>query len=162
MIPHTPSSPAKLRIWQQNTRKSKINTDNIINQASLTKYDIILIQEPWFDHLGKMRGTHNWHIIYHFTIYQDNHQCICSIILINTNISTNAYTPLDIPYSDITAIHLKGKFSNCSIFNIYNNCTNNPTTTALQTYLDEHPHEALPSPNDHILWFGDFNRHHLL
>ena len=156
MIPYT---PAKLTIWQQSACKSKIDTNYIINQASPTKYNIILIQEPWFDHLRKMRGTHDWRIIYPPTIYQDNHQCIHSIILINTNISTNAYTPLDIPCSNITAIRLKGEFGNCSIFNIYNDCTNNSTTTTLQTYLDEHPHEVLPSPNDHMPWFGDFNWH---
>ena len=160
--PHTARAPSKIRIWQQNARKSVRNTNYILNEANPTKYDLILIQEPWFDHLGKTRGTHNWRIVYLPTIYQENHAPIRSIILINTNISTNMYTALDIPCSDITAIRLKGDFGHCSIFNVYNDCTNNNTITALRSYLNSHGPEALPSPSDHMLWLGDFNRHHPL
>ena len=72
------------------------------------------------------------------------------------------YTTLDIPCSDISAIHLKGDFGHYSIFNIYNDCTNNNTTTALHNYLTDHRPDALPSPNDHMLWLGDFSHHHPL
>ena len=72
------------------------------------------------------------------------------------------YTTLDTPCGDISAIHLKGDFGHCSIFNVYNNCTNNNTITTLQNYLTTHGPEALPSPTDHMLWLGDFNRHHPL
>ena len=160
--PHTARVPSNIKIWQQNARKSARNTNYILNTADPSKYDIILIQEPWFDHLGKTRGTHNWRIVYPLTIYHDDHDPIRSIILINTNISTNIYTTLDIPCSDIMAVRLKGDFSYCSIFNIYNDCTNNNTTTALQNYLSTHSSEALPSPTDHMLWLGDFNQHHPL
>ena len=72
------------------------------------------------------------------------------------------YTALDIPSSDITAIHLKGKFGSCSIFNIYNDCTNNNTMTALHNYLTNNSPKALPLPSDHMLWLRDFNCHHPL
>ena len=160
--PHTARAPTNIRIWQQNARKSIRNTNYILNTADPSKYDLILIQEPWFDHLGKTRGTHNWRIVYPPTIYHDNHDPIRSIILVNTNLSTNMYTTLDIPCGDISAIRLQGDFGHCSIFNIYNDCTNNNTTTALRNYLTDHRPDALPSPNDHMLWLGDFNRHHPL
>ena len=162
MIPHTSSAPTKLRIWQQNARKSLRNTDYILNEADPTNYDLILIQEPWFDHLGKSRATHNWRIIYPPTIYNDNRDPIRSIILVNVNISTNAYTQLNIPCSDITGIRLTGEFGNCTIINIYNDCTSNNTTTALRDYLNDYKQEALPLPTDQMLWCGDFNRHHPL
>ena len=72
------------------------------------------------------------------------------------------YTALDILCSDITAICLKGEFSSCSIFNIYNDCTNNNTMTALCNYLTNNGPKALPTPSDHMLWLRDFNCHHPL
>ena len=83
-------------------------------------------------------------------------------MLINSNISTDLYSQLNIQHSDITVIHLKGDFRHCSIFNIYNNCDDNSTTNSLHAYLTANPTLALPSPTDHMLWLSDFNRHHLL
>ena len=162
MNPQTTSAPSKLRIWQQNARKSIRNTDYILNEANPKDYDLILIQEPWFDHLGKTRGTHNWRVIYPPTIYEDKHDPIRSIILVNINISTNRYITLNIPSSDIMAIRLNGSFGYCTIMNIYNDCTTNKTTTALKEYLDTNKHIAIPNPTNHLFWLGDFNRHHPL
>lgn len=156
---HPSSAPSKIRILQQNVRRSNINQQYVLQQADPADYDIILLQEPWFDHLGKSRGNRSWRILYP-TNYYVPHDPIRSIILVNTNISTDAYTALDIPHSDITAIRLAGEFGHCSIFNIYNDCTNNNTTDALDTYLQNNARTALPSPSDHMFWLGDFNRHH--
>ena len=78
------------------------------------------------------------------------------------NISTDAYTTLTIHHSDIMAIHLKGGFGHCSIFNIYNDCKNNHSTDALHTYLRMNLASALPLPTDHMFLIGNFNKHHLL
>ena len=160
--PHTAQVPTNIRIWQQNTQKSMQITNYILNTTDPSKYNLILIQEPWFDHLGKTWGTHNWWIVYPPSIYHDNHNPIRLIILVNTNLSMNMYTTLDIPCSDISAICLKGDFGHCSIFNIYNDCTNNNMTTALCNYLTNHRPDTLPSPNNHMLWLGDFNYCHPL
>ena len=162
MIPHTSAALSKIRIWQQNARKSLHNTDYILNEANLKNFDIILLREPWIDCLGKLCGSHNWRIIYPSTLHLNNHNPIRSVILININISTNMYTALDILSSNITTIHLKGDFSHCAIFNIYNDCSNNNTTLALQTHLESNECITLPSPSDHMLWCGNFNHHHPL
>ena len=162
MIPHTSAVPSRIRIWQQNTRKSLSNTDYILNLANPKNYNLLLIQEPWIDCLGKSHSSHNWRIVYLSTHQLDNHNPIRSVILINTNISTDMYTVLDIPSSDITAIRLKGNFSHCTIFNIYNDFSNNNTIDTLQKYLKSNEHVALPLPSDHMLWCGDFNHHHPL
>ena len=94
--------------------------------------------------------------------YHLPHDPIRSIALINTNISTDAYCSLDIPHSDISAIRLSGDFSSCSIFNIYNDCTNNNTIHTLNTFLHVEPQSALPSPSDCMISAGDFNCHHPL
>ena len=107
-------------------------------------------------------GNHHWHIIYPTNRYTDGYDTIRSIILVNTSISTDTYAPLPMPHSDITAIHLKGELGYCSIFNKYNDCTNNSTIDALHTYLPNNLASILPSSTDHILWLSDFNRDHLL
>lgn len=158
---YPPRAPAKLKIFQQNARRSNINQQYVLQQADPAKYNIILLQEPWFDHLGKSRGNRSWRIIYPSN-YHVPHNPIRSIILIYTNISANSYSILDIPHSDITALSLKGDFSHCSIFNIYNSCTDNDTIDTLNNYLTNNARTALPTPSDHMFWFGDFNRHHPL
>ena len=162
MLPHTARAPLKLRIWQQSTCKSLHNTDYILNQANPKDFNLLLIQEPWFNRLGKSRGTPNWWIIYPPSIYQEHHKPICLIILVNTNISTETYTALTIPSGDITATWLKGDFGQCTIFNIYNDCTNNNTIHSLSNYLTAHAHTITPELTNHMLWCGDFNHHHPL
>ena len=51
--PCTARAPSNIKIWQQNAHKSAHNTNYILNTTDPSKYDIILIQELWFDHLGK-------------------------------------------------------------------------------------------------------------
>ena len=153
--------PTKFCICQQNTRKSQTAHHYILN-TDPSLCDLILIQELWIDSYSNTRGNHHWHIIYPTDRYTDRHNTIRSIILVNSNISTDAYTPLPIPHSNITAIHLKGELGYSSIFNIYNNCTNNSTINTLHTYLHGNLASILPSPTDHMLWLGDFNRHHPL
>ena len=86
---------------------------------------------------------------------------ICSILLINTNLSTDCYTILPLIHSDITAVHFTGNSSFLSLFNIYNEITNNNNTL---TYLDSYHHcnaqLIRPSRQDSVFWLGDFNRHH--
>ena len=158
---YPPAVLSHLCIWQQNTQKSHIAHHHILN-TNPSLFNIILIQEPWLDSYSKARGNHHWCILYPTNCYDDNHNMIRSIMLINTNISTDLYTQLNIQHSDITTIHLKGNFGFCSIFNIYNNCNNNSTTNSLHAFLNVNPASALSSPTDHMLWLGDFNRHHPL
>ena len=158
---YNPAAPSKLHIWQQNTRKSQVAHQYILN-TNPSLFNLILIQEPWIDSFGNARGSCNWWVIYPSSRYNDNHNTIHSIILVNTNISTDSYIPLHIPRSNITVLHLKGNFGHCAIFNIYNDCTNNESTDTLKAYLLTNLPTAQPLPNDHMFWFGDFNHHHPL
>ena len=156
---YIPAVPSCLHIWQLNTRKSQMAQHHILN-TDPSLFNLILIQEPWINTFGNARGNHCWWIIYPSNQHVTNHPTIRSIMLVNANIFTNSYTTLNIPSNDIMAIHLKGTFRFCSVFNIYNDCTNNNTTDMLKTYLDANVDTVLPSPRDHIFWFGNFNCHH--
>ena len=63
-------------------------------------------------------------------------------------------------HSDITAIRFKGANGFLSVFNIYNEITNNDTITCLDSFLTRKTHLIHPLPLDCVLWIGDFNRHH--
>ena len=153
-----PKAPNRLRIWQQNSHKSKLAQQYILNTAPPEDWDVIAIQEPWLDQFKNARGSSYWRILYPTTHLLDNAPRTRSILMINTNIATDSYIQLDVPNADITAVRFNGVHGNISLFNIYNDCTHNETLSALHLYLLANP----PFPLDSMLWLGDFNRHHPL
>ena len=157
-----PKAPDELRIWQQNARRSPVAHNYILNSADPSKFDIILIQEPWIDSYGKSRGNAYFRTIYPSTFYQDGHPPIRSLILINTNILTDCYSSLDIPSSDVTAIQLLTNSGSIALFNIYNDITHNLSTQTIDTFLLRNPSTSSGVNNHHMIWMGDFNRHHPL
>ena len=155
-----PSLPQNLRIWQQNVHKSKTAQSYVLNTANPKDWDVIALQEPWIDSFGNSRGTQYWRVIYPANFYAEGHARVRSILLINTNLSTDCYSILPIMHSDVTAICFKGDNGFLSIFNIYNEITNNDTIACLDSFLTRNEHLVRPSPLDCVLWLGDFNRHH--
>ncbi|KAG5724052.1 hypothetical protein E4T56_gene4497 [Termitomyces sp. T112] len=45
---------------------------------------------------------------------------------------------------------------------MYNNCMHNEVLVSLSSFLSSSLHLACPSPEDHMIWLGDFNWHHPL
>ena len=71
--------------------------------------------------------------------------------------------PLTIPgNNDLTAIQIITGNIKISIFNIYNDCTHSATLTQLCQYMEEVWLNIGLGANNHILWCGDFNKHHPL
>jgi hypothetical protein len=60
MNSHPLALPQKLRIWQQNVHKSKTAQDYILNTANPKDWDVIALQEPWFDKYGNSHGSQYW------------------------------------------------------------------------------------------------------
>ena len=58
---------------------------------------------------------------------------------------------------DVTVVRFHGDHGYLSIFNIYNE-----TISALDSFLDHNMQLVHPLGTDHVLWLGDFNRHHPL
>ncbi|KAF5327397.1 hypothetical protein D9619_004072 [Psilocybe cf. subviscida] len=81
-------------------------------------------------------------------------------IWMNEALSTNSWRALEIEDSaDVTAVQLKGEYGQITIFNIYNDCNNDDTLTALDDYLDAN-YNSLHGDGKYVMWAGDFNRHH--
>ncbi|KAF8218530.1 hypothetical protein L208DRAFT_1004554, partial [Tricholoma matsutake] len=149
-------------IWQQNLCKSQITQQCVLNTAQPKNWDILGLQEPFLDSLGNTKASLYWRVLYPSNHHKDNSDCSCSVLLINTNINTNSYTPLDIHCNNITAVHFSGEFGSISIFNIYNDCTYNNVLLLLHSFLTTSFPLARPTPHDQMLWISNFNRHHSL
>ncbi|TFK17099.1 hypothetical protein FA15DRAFT_550429, partial [Coprinopsis marcescibilis] len=112
-----------LRIWQQNINKSLIGqTDLLVSMKQ--KYDICAIQEPYIDFLGLTQANSNWTVIYPHN-HLKNPKATQSLLLINSRISLDAWTPTVIDSQDVTGIEIYGDFGTIQIFNIYNDCKHN-------------------------------------
>ncbi|KAF8057554.1 hypothetical protein FPV67DRAFT_1384542, partial [Lyophyllum atratum] len=82
-------------------------------------WDVLALQEPFLDRLGNTKASPFWTVRYPSPHLRDGSARSRSILLINANIATDAYTPLDIPSPDITAVRFDGQFGHLSIFNVY-------------------------------------------
>ena len=159
MSSRQPSLPSKLRIWQQNVHKANAAQEYIRNTARPEAWDVIALQEPWLDSFNNSRVNPYWRVIYPANHLLDGQDRTRSILLVNTNISSDCYVVLPIMHSDITAVQFKGEHRNLTLFNIYNEITNNNTISFLDEFLSLEAGVPL-APKDHMFWLGDFNRHH--
>ena len=116
---HNPTDPQKLRIWQQNAHKSKTTQSYILNTANPNYWDVIVLQEPWFDSYGNTHRTQYWWVVYPANFYEEGCTHVRSILLINTNLDTDCYSVLPIMHSDITVVQFKGDNGYLSLFDIH-------------------------------------------
>lgn len=135
--------------------------DYILNTANPKDWDVITLQEPWLNSYGNSCSPQYWRII-SANFYTEGRSCIQSIVLINTNLSTDCYTILPLMHSNITAIRFKGNHGYLFVFNIYNEITSNDTLSCLDHFIDLNAPLVCPSNADCVLWLGDFNHHHLM
>ena len=154
--------PGSLSILQINLNKSEKAHLDLLNEELSSKYDIILIQEPYTTAFNGIRMPFNFRPVYPINRFQDDAQ-IRAVTWVNTKLDTKGWVTLDIPdTNDITAIQLKGPYGKLAIFNIYNDCTHARNETVLNTYVRRHANTLLRTENHHMIWAGDFNRHHPL
>jgi exonuclease III len=149
-------------ILQINLNKSEKAHLDIINERVSEKYDIILIQEPYTTTFNAIRTPPNFRPVYPNNRSQDDAQ-VRSVIWVNRRLDTKDWIILDMPdTNDITAIQLKGPYGKLTIFNIYNDCTHSDNQTALNRYIQRNANTIIRTENHHMIWAGDFNRHHPL
>ena len=154
--------PTKIRIMQINLNKSERAHLDIINEKVSSKYDIMLIQEPYTTQFNAIRTPANFRPVSPKGIRTQESQ-IRSVIWVNKQLETRHWKILDVEGSnDITAIQLQGEYGKVTIFNVYNDCTHSRNETALKEYLNLHRNVITDDDNTHMIWAGDFNRHHPL
>ncbi|PPR05017.1 hypothetical protein CVT24_010210 [Panaeolus cyanescens] len=128
---------------------------------SNTSWDLVLIQEPninFYNHITTARGFRQ--------VYPNarmrNEKVVRSGIWVNEKISTNMWRALEVEdTADITAVQLSGPHYSLTVFSIYNDCNNSDAEKALGRFMSRNS-DTLLGNGGHVLWGGDFNRHHPL
>jgi ribonuclease HI/exonuclease III len=151
-----------LRILQINLNKSEKAHLDLLNTATSKDWDIVLIQEPHtINKFNAIQTPTNFRPVFPENRGRDN-TTVRSIIWVSSALETHNWEIINIPNTnDLSAIQLKGDYGKLTIFNIYNDCNNPNTENALALFLRNH-HEILQGENAHMIWAGDFNRHHPL
>src|ERR1700761_3115918 len=154
-----------LAIWQQNLNKSPTCQHTLISSGRLAKHniDIIALQEPAINFLNKTIASRGWIPLYP-TTHDKNPEKTRTVTLIRGDGLTESWEQLDFPSGDVTVLRIKEPWGTMTLFNIYNDCEHNATLEALTVYHRQHAQSILGTEGTqqehHLLWLGDFNRHH--
>lgn len=158
-----PTTSATISIWQQNVNKSPTCQHELISSAKLARrgIDIVALQEPAINFLGNTVTARDWIAVYPSTHSVDPTKT-CSLFLIRSNILTEKWKQIEFPSEDVTAIQISGNWGEITIYNIYNDCNNNNTIYKLEDLNRRHEDDPRRTPDKakHVVWLGDFNRHH--
>jgi hypothetical protein len=156
-----PNNPKKIRIIQINLNKSEKAHFDLINNKLTNDWDIVLAQEPHTTFFQAIRSPPNFRPV--FPTDRGRNTQVRSVIWVNTRLDTKYWKIIDIPdTNDITAIQLRGPYGQLTIFNIYNDCTHSNSEKIIRSTIREKVGEIRKEANDHMIWAGDFNRHHPL
>ena len=153
------TNSSNLQIWQQNLNRSLTSQLHLLNLAHPNNWDILILQEPWMGQLGTRSSPH-WRALYPNTFFIDNSNKPHSLILINTNIPTNAYEQIHFNSPNVTGLHITQGTSKILLINVYNDCNHNNSIDVVNHFFSlNFPNDFIPD-NTHIILAGDFNRHH--
>jgi len=119
------------------------------------------LQEPALNLLNNTRASSHWRVAYPTRKYTHGDKPRV-VTLVNSKLSTNTWKQISFPSRDVVIIQLETSGGQCTVVNIYNDNTHNETVDALERFLNDNIQELQPAEGDHMLWLGDFNRHHPL
>ena len=114
------------------------------------------------DSFGNTKATRHWRVVYPSSRLTSMLPTR-SVMLVNANIDTNKWAQLSIQDTgDLVAIQFYGSYGKTTVFGLYNDCHHSITVTLLDDYSKANMASLRASVSDHVLWCGDFNRHHPL
>ena len=151
----------KLKIWQQNLNKSLEGQLDLLQSLKDNDYDIMALQEPHIDFLGRTRANVHWRVVYPNRHLADLSKTRAAI-LINQNISTNNWDEIPLDSTDVTGVRVHGKFGVINLLNIYNDCENNRSIGVVKDFMRRGASVRKEEVREQFIWLGDFNRHHPL
>ena len=150
-------------IWQQNVNKSRACQHNLISNNELVRkgISIIALQEPAIDANGYTLALKDWTTIYP-TLHQKTDKSTRAVTLIRASIKSDSWRQMDFPSNDVMVIQINGEWGKLTIVNVYNDCHNDETIRLLTDFHSRNQAEMLQKNSNaaHVLWVGDFNRHH--
>ena len=155
----------ELTIWQQNLNKSHTGQHDLISSGKLAELniDIIALQEPSINFLGKTIASRDWTPIYPST-HKKEPKKTRTVTLMRSNLPTESWEQVEFQSGDVTAVKISGEWGKLIIFNIYNDCHHDRTIHELTKFhRDNHKMWMEGGSEDqahHLMWVGDFNRHH--
>ena len=153
-----------IKIWQQNVRKS-LTAQLATLHSTEDKYDLICIQEPYFDFQHLSRATGVWTAVYPTGFNRGTEDVTPrALTLVHTRLSTNCWTQIPVDSPDVVAIRLLSDKGSLNVYNIYNDCTHSNTVRVLEKHMGDREHGTVSrlstGPEEEgDLWLGDFNRH---
>ena len=153
----------KLTIWQQNVNKSPTCQHDLLSNSHLARknINIIALQEPAINAFDLTIASRDWTPIYPSThvIAPDRTR---AITYVSTQVSSDTWNQIDFPSGDVAAIQITGPWGNLVVINVYNEGNSSKTVKLLTKFHREHRNASArgESGNTHIIWLGDFNRHH--
>jgi len=131
----------------------------MLHQLDPNEFDIAAIQELYLDFNRNTQATPDW-----FTIYPKEHydrpNNTRSIILINKRIPTNNWKQVEFASSDVMAVQIKTPAGDILCINMYNDTQNSEGAQKFIHYMRKKARERSPRHPTHVIWMGDFNRHH--
>ena len=155
-------APVRLNVWQKNLNKSRAVHEDLINSPVFKNFDVLVLQEPFMDSFGNTKATRHWRVVYPSS-QLTNTLPTRSVMLVNANIDTNKWAQLSIQDTgDLVTIQFYSSYGKTTLFGIYNDCHHSTTVTALDDYSKANMASLHASDSNHVLWCGDFNRHHPL
>ncbi len=155
----------ELTIWQQNLNKSHMGQHDLISSGKLAELniDIIALQEPSINFLGKTITSRDWTLIY-LSTHKKEPKKTHIVTLMRSNLPTESWEQVEFQSRDVTTVKLSREWGKLIIFNIYNDCQHDHTIHKLTKFhRDNHKmwmEGGLEDQAYHLMWVGDFNRHH--
>jgi len=163
MFEQTMQTPIRLWILQINLNKSSKAHLELYNKVSQKKWDIVLVQEPHVMAMGNIRIPNRYVMVTPVDQFKDSAPVTRAVTWVSLDLATSSWKILNMPgTNDVTAIQMASKYGRLTIINIYNDCTHSRTLWTVCEFLRANCAEVLSRPDDHLLWSGDFNRHHLM
>jgi ribonuclease HI len=153
-----------LRILQINLNKSEKAHLELYNNVGKGKgWDVVLIQEPHIiNAFNVIRTPTNYRPVFPADRGREGSK-VRSVIWVSSALDTASWEIIDVPdTNDITAIQLKGRYGKITLVNVYNDCLNANSETAIDRLLTTQTDKIRGGDNAYMIWAGDFNRHHPL
>jgi hypothetical protein len=151
----------RLRILQVNLNKSQKAHLELYNRVSGKEWDIVLVQEPHLTFTGNIRTPNGFVAVAPADRYKDGAPTTRAVTWVSAALATKSWKIMNVPgTNDVTAIQLAGAYGRLTIINIYNDCTHSRTLRTVREFLCANRTEVMSREDDHLVWAGDFNRHH--